>query len=122
MDVALWIAAAVLAFASAGAGVMKLTQPKEKLQETQGWVEDFSQPALRMIGGLETLGAIGLIVPALLDIAPVLVPVAAVGLALLQTGALITHVRRREPQFVVNIVLIALAVFVAWGRFGDYAF
>ena len=33
-----------------------------------------------------------------------------------------THIRRKEPSgVVVNAVLFALAVFVAWGRFGPYA-
>jgi hypothetical protein len=38
-------------------------------------------------------------------------------------GAAVTHARRKEsPNIVVNIVLLALAAFVAWGRFGPYAF
>ena len=69
------------------------------------------------------LGAIGLILPAVLDVAPVLVPVAAVGLALVMVGAATTHLRRKEtPMVVLNVVLLALALFVAWGRFGPYAF
>ena len=69
------------------------------------------------------LGAIGLILPAALDIVPLLVPIAATGLALLMLGAAATHGRRKEPQMIVaNLVLFALAAFVAWGRFGPYAF
>jgi VIT1/CCC1 family predicted Fe2+/Mn2+ transporter len=69
------------------------------------------------------LGAAGLILPAALDIVPVLVPIAATGLALLMLGAAVTHARRKEStNIVVNIVLLALAAFVAWGRFGPYAF
>jgi hypothetical protein len=38
-------------------------------------------------------------------------------------GAVITHIRRKEPQAVVlTVVLFALAAFVAWGRFGPYSF
>ena len=40
------------------------------------WVEDFSPGALKPIGALEFLAAVGLIVPAALGIAPVLVPLA----------------------------------------------
>jgi DoxX-like family len=66
---------------------------------------------------------VGLILPAALDIAPVLVPLAAVGLVLLMVGAIITHVRRHEAQaIVVNLALLALAVLVAWGRFGTQSF
>ena len=86
---ALWIVAGLLAvellFSSA-----KVVVPKEKLATTGGaatkWVGDFSQGALRVIGVLEFLGAVGLILPAALGIAPVLVPLAAVGAVLLFAG------------------------------------
>jgi hypothetical protein len=124
VNVLLWIVAGVLAAAFLGAGLMKLSQPSKKLADSgMGWVEDFSDGAVKGIGGLEVLGALGLILPAALNVAPVLVPVAATGLALIMAGAVTTHARRREPQLiVVNVVLLALAAFVAWGRFGPYAF
>jgi hypothetical protein len=51
------------------------------------------------------------------------VPLAATGLALVMVGAAVVHARRKENQMIVaNVVLLALAVFVAWGRFGPYAF
>jgi len=124
MNVILWIAAGVLAAAFLAAGAMKLTQPKEKLaQSGMGWTEDFSTGAVKVIGVLEVLAAIGLILPAALDIVPDLVPVAAVGLVVLMLGAVVTHLRRKESQMVVvNVVLIALAAFVAWGRFDAQPF
>ena len=124
MNVVLWIVAGLLAFAFLAAGLMKLAQPKKKLADSgMGWTEDFSDGAVKGIGALEVLGAAGLILPAALDIVPVLVPIAATGLALLMLGAAVTHARRKEStNIVVNIVLLALAAFVAWGRFGPYAF
>ena len=124
MDVALWIVAGVLAAVFLAAGAMKLSQPRQKLADSgMPWVEDFSDGAVKAIGALEVLAAVGLILPAALDIVPVLVPIAATGLVLLMVGAAITHARRREPQGIaVNLVLLALAAFVAWGRFGPYAF
>jgi len=123
MNIALWIVAGLLAVAFVGAGVTKLTQPKKKLAERMAWVEDFSPGTVKLIGGLEVLAGIGLILPALTGIAPVLVPLAATGLAVIMALAVITHVRRHEPQVIVfNLVLLALAVFVAWGRFGPYSF
>ncbi len=124
MNVVLWIVAGLLAVAFLAAGLMKLTQPKKKLADSgMGWTEDFSDGAVKGIGALEVLGAAGLILPAALDIVPVLVPIAATGLALLMLGAAVTHARRKEsPNIVVNVVLLALAAFVAWGRFGPYAF
>jgi len=124
VNVVLWIVAGLLAVAFLAAGLMKLTQPKKKLADSgMGWTEDFSDGAVKGIGALEVLGAAGLILPAALDIVPVLVPIAATGLALLMLGAAVTHARRKEsPNIVVNVVLLALAAFVAWGRFGPYAF
>jgi uncharacterized membrane protein YphA (DoxX/SURF4 family) len=124
VNVVLWIVAGLLAVAFLAAGLMKLTQPKKKLADSgMGWTEDFSDGAVKGIGALEVLGAAGLILPAALDIVPVLVPIAATGLALLMLGAAVTHARRKEStNIVVNIVLLALAAFVAWGRFGPYAF
>ena len=124
MNLILWIAAGVLAAAFLAAGSMKLMRPKEKLAESgMGWTEDFSPGAVKAIGALEVLAAIGLIVPAALDIAPDLVPFAAVGLIVLMLGAAVTHLRRNETQMVlVNVVLIALAASVAWGRFAAEPF
>ncbi len=123
MNLALWIAAAVLAFVFAGAGVFKLVSAPEKLVESgMGWAADFSSSAIKAIGAVEVLGAVGLIVPAVSHIAPVLVPLAAVGLAITMIGAAVVHSRRKEtPMIAVNAVLLALALFVAWGRFGPYA-
>lgn len=124
MNVVLWIIAGLLAAAFLVAGVMKLTQPKKKLAESGlAWVEDFSPGAVKAIGALEVLGALGLILPAVLDIAPIVVAIAATGLAVIMLGAIVTHARRREQQaIVINVILLVLAVVVAWGRFGPYAF
>jgi uncharacterized membrane protein YphA (DoxX/SURF4 family) len=123
MNVVLWIIAGLLAAAFLGAGLTKLTQPKEKLATNMGWVEDFSPGTVKLIGALEVLAAIGLVLPAALDVLPVLVPLAAIGLIALMIGAAITHGRRREsPMIVVNLVLLLLAAVVVWGRFGPYSF
>ena len=124
MSIAIWIVAGLLAAIFALAGAMKLTTPRAQLQEKgQGWAGDFSDGIVKLIGALELLAAIGLIAPAAINIAPILVPMAACGLIAMMTGAAITHLRRHEPQMaVVNVVLFALAAFVAWGRFGPYQF
>jgi uncharacterized membrane protein YphA (DoxX/SURF4 family) len=123
MNVVLWVLAGLLAVAFLAAGATKLTRPKEKRATTMDWVEDFSPGTIKLIGGLEVLAAIGLVLPAALDIVPVLVPLAAVGLIALMIGAALTHARRREfPMIAINVVLLVLALVVAWGRFGPYSF
>ncbi len=89
----------------------------------QEWVMDFSPAALRAIGTLELLAAAGLILPAVLDIAPILVPVTATCVALLFIGAATMRLRRGERATIVgDLVYLAMAVFVAWGRFGPASF
>ena len=124
MNMALWIVAGLLAVGSLAGGALKLILPKDKLAASGwGWVEDFSAGMVRTIGALEVVAAVGLILPAVLDIAPVLVPVAAVGLALLLIGATVTHLRRHEAKVMaVPLALLALSVFVALGRFGAQPF
>jgi len=125
MNITLWVIAGLLAFAFLAAGLTKLAQPKQKLAASPGmsWTENFSPGTIKLIGLLEILAAIGLILPAALGITPVLVPLAALGLALLMIGAAITHARRHElPVIAANLVLLVLAAVVAWGRFGPYAF
>jgi uncharacterized membrane protein YphA (DoxX/SURF4 family) len=114
----LWIVQILLSLAFLMAGTMKATQPKEKLATNMGWVNDFSPNQVRIIGVLEVLAGIGLILPMLTNILPILTPLAAVGLVLTMIGAIITHLRRAEyPNLAVNIVLLAMALFVAYGRF-----
>ena len=121
MNIVLWTAQAILAAMFAMAGLMKATQPKDKLVDRLPWTQDFSQGTVRFIGVMELLGAIGLIVPAATGIAPILTPIAAAGFAVIMVLAAATHIRRKEPSAVgFNAVLFAVAVFVAWGRFGPY--
>jgi uncharacterized membrane protein YphA (DoxX/SURF4 family) len=123
MNIALWIIGGLLAVAFLASGVMKLTQPKEQLASRFGWAEEFSASAVKAIGTLEVLAAVGLILPAVLDIAPVVVPLAAVGLVVLMAGAIITHLRRHEAQVIASpMALLALAVLVTCGRFGPWSF
>jgi DoxX-like protein len=120
VNVVLWVVAGLLAALYLGAGGMKLATPREKLLENprMGWTADFSDAALKGIGAVEVLGALGLILPWALVIAPVLTPLAATGLAIVQVGAIVVHARRKETSGLpVNVVLLVLAAFVAVGRF-----
>jgi uncharacterized membrane protein len=123
MNTALWVVAGILAAVFLVAGANKLVIPREKLAKAPGggWVLDFSAAFVKNLGAVEILGAVGLILPALLDIAPVLVPLAAVGLGLIMIGAGIVEVRRREfLHALLNLIYLALAAFVAVGRFDSF--
>lgn len=118
MNTALWIVQALLALIFLMVGAMKLIMPKEKAAERMPFVEEITQGQLRTIGILEILGAIGLILPGLTGILPLLTSLAAVGLALTMIGAMVVHYRRKEYGNIIgNVVLFAMALFVAYGRF-----
>src|SRR5258707_13692694 len=118
MNIVIWVVQILLAFGFGLAGLTKLTQPREKLVERMGFVNDFPQNIVRLIGLLEVLGAIGVILPALTGILPWLTPVAAGGLILVMVGAMLTHIRRHEYSSIgVNAILLVLAVVVVYGRF-----
>lgn len=119
MNTILWILQGLLAVIFLMTGVMKLIRKKEEVADTMGYVNDFTQVQLYGIGVVEILGAAGLILPVLTGILPVLTPLAAVGLAVIMIGAFFTHLRREEivPMGIMNIVLFAMALFAAYGRF-----
>lgn len=122
MAALIWVLQILLAVVFVAAGLIKLIRPKADLQAQMGWVDDYSDNGVKAIGALEVLAAVGLILPALTGIATVFVPLAALGLVLLMVGAAITHGRRKEYPFVAgNVVLLVIALIVAWNRFGAYS-
>jgi hypothetical protein len=121
MNLTLWIAAGLLAAVAMAGGISKTFVPKAKLAAAHGgeWTAGASVGFVKTLGVLELLAAVGLILPAIVDIAPVLVPVTAACWVLLMIGAMITHGRLGQSKLVMlNLVYLALAAFIAWGRFG----
>jgi hypothetical protein len=116
VNVVLWVLQGLLTAGFLGSAGFKLTQPYEKLGKTLGWVSHFRPPVVRLIATAE--------LPAATRIAPILTPIAAAGLAATMIGALITHVRLRDPINLMapSAVLLVLSAVVAWGRFGPYHF
>ena len=123
MNVTLWILASLLAAVFVAVVATKLTTPREKLIPKMASVADYSDSQVKVLAAVEVLGAGGLILPALLDIAPILMPIAATGLAVMMVGAVAVHLRRGDgvPHAIPAIVGV-LAVIVAAGRFGPEQF
>jgi hypothetical protein len=120
MSVVLWIIAGLLAALYLFAGLTKAAQPREKLlaNPQMGWAADYSDSAVRAVGAVEILGALGLVLPQATGLAPALTPLAAIGLVLVQLGAARLHLRRGETKSLpMNAVLALLAAVVAAGRF-----
>ncbi|HMR48395.1 MAG TPA: DoxX family protein [Arachnia sp.] len=109
MAIALWIVNAILALVFVAVGVMKLARTREALEASgMAWTANASAGLVKAIGAVELLGGLGLILPLATGVAPVLTPLAAVGLALTMIGAIVLHVRRKE-SFVVPAVLLVVA-------------
>mgnify|MGYP005842705519 CR=1 FL=1 len=124
MNSALWVAQVVLmaAFVLAGVSHLQYERTKERMDERTRqrlrWAEAVPPPLLTFIGICEILGALGLILPAVTGVLPVLTPLAATGLGVIMLLAILFHAVRREfPLIAVNLVLLVLAAFVAYGRF-----
>lgn len=117
MNTALWVCQGIVAAMMVMAGGFKLATPRLKLAEKMHWAKTWSDTNVKLLGLAEVLGGIGLIVPWYTGIMPVLTPLAAVALAILMAGAVMTHIKLKEPWFPPAMPL-ALCVFVALGRFG----
>lgn len=117
MDIALWIASGLLAFAIVAAGGTKLAIPRVKLLGKMKWAETWSDGRFKLLGLAELLGGIGVIVPQVTGIFPILAPVAAACIVVLMAGAVKTHLDLKESPAAPAVVAI-LGVFVALGRFG----
>lgn len=117
MNIFLWILQAVLAAFFALSGLGKAFQSKEKVLVKAPVLADFAPATIRFIGAAELAGAVGIVLPEAVGIAPVLTPIAAVGLAVLMLLGALVHARRREGLGVgVTVVLAVLAVVIAIGR------
>jgi hypothetical protein len=119
MDLTLRIAAGLLAAVALVGGITKTFIPKEKLAAHHGgeWTQSASIGFVKTLGVLELLAAAGLILPAALDIAPVMVPVTALCWILLMVGAMITHGRLGQFKLVMlNSAYLVLAAFIAGGH------
>lgn len=118
MNIVLWVVSALLAAMYAMAGFTKLSAKEERLRAQFPWVGEVGLGNTRLIGLAELLGAVGLILPWLTGILPLLTPLAALGLVLVQVGAIALHLRRRETQILgLNVALLLAAAFVAVFRF-----
>jgi hypothetical protein len=110
---ALWSAQGLLAALFLFAGGMKLVLPLDQLTGSIPLPGLF----LRFIGVAEILGALGLILPGLLNIRPRLTALAASGLVIIMIGAtVITLVGGDVFLSLIPLATGLLAAFVVWGR------
>lgn len=118
LNITLWIAQLLIAILLLWAGYVKLAKPIAELAAMWPWAGEVSATFVRFTGVVDLLGALGLILPAALRTQPRLTPIAAVGIILLMSCATVFHLLRGEEANIgFNIGVIAIAAFIAWGRF-----
>jgi hypothetical protein len=119
LSIALWIVQALLALTFAGTGVWKLVTPVPDLAAMIPWAGQVAPSFLIMTAVVDLAGGLGIVLPSLTRIQPRLTLLAALGCALLQVCAIVFHASRGElANTPFNVVLVALSLFVFWGRRG----
>jgi len=116
MTIALWIAQGFAAFVFLLTGTLKVVTPKDKLAQKMHWAADWPPHRIKLLGLAEVAGAIGLVLPSALHVAPILTPIAALCLGALMVGATQTH-RRLNENFVPSLVLTVICVAIAAAHF-----
>ena len=115
MKIASWIVQVLLALVFLASGSMKLFAFDQFAASAPALADQ--RALVTFIGIAELAGAIGLILPALTKILPVLTTWAAVGLATIMVLATGFHLSRGEVSHaVVTVILLALAAFVIFAR------
>jgi putative oxidoreductase len=117
MNIVLWVVQILLAVMYGMAGIMK-TFETAKAKKQMPWAKNRSDTFVRFVGTAELLGALGLFLPLLTGVLPWLTPLAAAGLTIIQLLAIFTeHLPKKEYNVIpINMVLLALSIFVVVGR------
>lgn len=114
MNVSYWVVAGLLALFYLYGGGVKVVRTRERLRPMMAWVDSTPMPAVRALGVIEVLGAIGLILPPLTGIAPWLALAAATGFVILQLGATRVHLSLGDRRIALNITLLLTAAVSVW--------
>lgn len=116
MNIALWVAQALLAATLVWAGLTKLFKQPAKLAAMWPWTAA-NRTLVTFTGVIDVLAALGLLLPALTGIYLVLSAYTALGIIALMLAAAIFHIARGEAkQIGINIIFAVIAGFIAWGR------
>ena len=116
MTITLWIVESLLGLIFVITGSFKFFQTKEKVVASGGtWAADFQPGIIKIIAGVELISGLAVIVPRLLGHGHYLTFIAAASIAIIMTGAIYTHIKRKEFQHaMINLVFLLMALFVCY--------
>lgn len=117
LNTGLWITQGLLFVTFVGTAVWKVVTPLPTLAGMIPWAGQVSPAFLCFTAAADLAGGLGVLLPSLTRIRPGLTVAAALGCVALQASAIIFHFSRGEAANTpFNFLLVALSVFVAWGR------
>jgi uncharacterized membrane protein YphA (DoxX/SURF4 family) len=117
VGIGLWIVQGLLALTFVGTGVWKVAMPIPRLAAMIPWAGQVSPGLLYATAVFDILGGLGVLLPSATRIKPGLTVLAALGCVALQASAIVFHFSRGEAANTpFNFLLVALSLFVAWGR------
>jgi uncharacterized membrane protein YphA (DoxX/SURF4 family) len=117
LSISLWIVQSLLALTFVGTGLWKLAAPIPDLAAKMPWMGQVSPSFLYVTAMFDILGGLGVLLPSVTRVKPGLAVLAALGCVALMVGAIIFHFSRGEgANTPFNFLLVALSLFVAWGR------
>jgi protein-S-isoprenylcysteine O-methyltransferase Ste14 len=118
MNIVLWVLQAILGIKFISVAFTHgirhdQTQMRQSIQK----MGQIARPLLIVIAILTLLGSVGLIVPAAFGVLTWVTPLTAAILAALMLVSIVFHINCREkPNTIADIILFAIAAFVAYGR------
>jgi hypothetical protein len=117
VGIGLWIVQGLLALTFVGTAIWKVATPLPRLAAMIPWAGQVSPGLVYATALFDLLGGLGVLLPSATRIKPGLTVLAALGCAALQVSAIVFHLSRGEAANTpFNVVLVALSLFVAWGR------
>lgn len=118
MNIALWIMQALLTAMFGMAGYGKITSSKEQHIQDGHIKPEASVIPIRILGVFEWLGCIGVIVPWLTNIFPILTPTASCCFAFIMIAGIIVHTQKKEYKMLLLLTaILSLSLIVAYFRF-----
>jgi putative oxidoreductase len=116
-NIAVWAGQASLAALLVANGIMRTFLPLHYMQERLPWVDATNDWWLRTTGFALLCAAAALLLPPVLKLSLRLVPATAIFMAMVMVVTAASHIIRGRPvRLAGDLAVIALCVFVTWGR------
>ena len=118
MNIIIWVLQGLMTFVFMFSGINKTYfDEKTLVQKGQRGVEGLPKWFIKFIGVSEIFGALGLVVPMMLDKYNYLTPIAAICLGFIMIPAAFIHYKRKEMKNVaINFIILVICGVIAYYR------